>query len=282
MRTFSGRCARRVPARSSRFPRAGAMLPSSSPPSPGGCRATGGLRLATRRASASWSGRWTPAGWCSRITRPRRWPRRCRLWRRGWPNGSRTRGSKASRQTAARNERKERIAMPAQPRKLSEIMKEMAETLLRNPGGVPSSEAAHVALFFANVAWNESVGLDHAREGYRNVWETVEAENPALWDEFKSSDVNALIDELIRYKKAHYPDDRRRTPTCAIPEGRVRVEGLTPAAPGVDSKWEMQLYGLVRTGQRDKAIRFLQDTRRMTRSEASKRVAQVAAELGMQ
>ena len=70
--------------------------------------------------------------------------------------------------------------MPAQPRKLSEIMKEMSETLLRKPGGVPSSEAAHVALFFANVAWNESVGLDHAREGYRNVWETIEAENPAL------------------------------------------------------------------------------------------------------
>ena len=46
----------------------------------------------------------------------------------------------------------------------SEIMKEMSETLLRNPGAVPSSEAAHVALFFANVAWNESVGLDHARE----------------------------------------------------------------------------------------------------------------------
>jgi hypothetical protein len=48
-------------------------------------------------------------------------------------------------------------------RKLSEIMKEMSETLLRNRGGVPSSEAAHVALYLANVAWNESVGLDQAR-----------------------------------------------------------------------------------------------------------------------
>ncbi len=57
--------------------------------------------------------------------------------------------------------------MPKQAPKLSEIMKEMSETLLRNPGGVPSSEAAHGALFFANVAWNESVGLDHAREGCR-------------------------------------------------------------------------------------------------------------------
>lgn len=70
--------------------------------------------------------------------------------------------------------------MAEQARKMSEIMKEMSDPLLRNPSSVPSSEAAHVALFFANVAWNESVGMGHARDGYRNVWETMEAENPAL------------------------------------------------------------------------------------------------------
>jgi len=171
--------------------------------------------------------------------------------------------------------------MLAQPRKMSEIMKEMSETLFRNPGGVPSSEAAHVALFFANAAWNESVGMDHARESYRNVWETIEAENPALWNEFKTSDIDATIDELIRYKNAHYPNDRRRILTCGIPEGKIHVEWLRPAAPGVDSKWEMQLYGLVRTGERAKAIQFLRETRGMSRSEASKRVGQIAAELGM-
>jgi hypothetical protein len=147
--------------------------------------------------------------------------------------------------------------MPQQPRKMSEIMKEMSEMLLRNPSGVPSSEAAHVALFFANVAWNESVGIDGAREGYRKVWETIEAENPELWNEFKSNDINAMIDELVRYKKTHYPDDRRRILTCGIPSGKVRVEWLNATAPGVDPKWEMSLYGLVRTGKREEAIRFL-------------------------
>jgi hypothetical protein len=171
--------------------------------------------------------------------------------------------------------------MPEQPRKLSEIMKGMSETILGNPGGGPSSEAAHVALFFANVAWNESVGIDGAREGYRNVWETIEAENPELWNELKSNDINAMIDELIRYKNVHYPDDRRRILTCGIPDGKVRVEWLDPAAPGVDSKWEMQLYGLVRTGEREKAIQLLQETRRMSRNDAAKRVAAVAAELGI-
>ena len=33
-------------------------------------------------------------------------------------------------------------------------------------------------LFFANVAWNESIGLGSFREGYRNVWETIEKSNP--------------------------------------------------------------------------------------------------------
>src|SRR6516164_4349509 len=165
--------------------------------------------------------------------------------------------------------------MPEQPRKMSEIIKEMSESLLRNPGGVPSSEAAHLALFFANVAWNESVGLDHARDGYRNVWETTEAENPALWNEFKSNDINAMIDELVRYKNEHYRDDRRRILTCGIPDGKIHVEWLNAAAPGVDAKWEMRLYGLVRTGGREKAIRFLQQTRNLSRQGAMKRVAEI-------
>ena len=171
--------------------------------------------------------------------------------------------------------------MTAQPRKMSEIMKEMSERLLRHPSEVPSSEAAHVALFFANAAWNESVGLGDSREGYRNVWETIEAENPELWNEFKSNDINAMIDELIQYKKNHYPDDQRRILLCGISDGKVRVEWLKAAAPGVDAKWEMQLYGLVRIGDREQAIRFLQETRGMSHKEAAKRVAGVAAELGM-
>jgi hypothetical protein len=171
--------------------------------------------------------------------------------------------------------------MPEQQRKMSEILKEMSECLFRNPGAIPSSEAAHVALFFANVAWNECVGLDYAREGCRNVWETIEADNPELWNEFKSNDINAMIDDLVRYKKDHYLDDPRRILTCGILDGKVRVQWLNAAAPGVDSKWEMRLYGLVQTGQQDEAIRFLQETRHMSRKEAAKRVAAVAAELGM-
>ena len=171
--------------------------------------------------------------------------------------------------------------MPRQPRKMSEMLKEMSERLLRHPDAAHSSEAAHVALFFANAAWNECVGLDGAREGYRNVWEAIEADNPELWNEFKSNDIDAMIDELIKYKKEHFPDDKRRILTCGIPDGKVRVEWLNAAAPGVDSKWEMQLYGLVRTGERERATRFLQETRGLSRKDAARRVAEVTSELGI-
>jgi hypothetical protein len=171
--------------------------------------------------------------------------------------------------------------MATKPGKMSDIMLEMAQVLLREPSKVPTSEAMHVALFFANAAWNESVGLGESREGYRNVWETIEDDNPELWNEFKSNDIDAMIDELVRYKKEHYLEDRRRILTCGIPDGKIRVEWLNAASPGVDAKWEMRLYGLVRTGEREKAIRFLQETRGMTNKEAAKRVAAVAAELGL-
>jgi hypothetical protein len=171
--------------------------------------------------------------------------------------------------------------MTRQPLKMSEILKEMSERLLRNPGGVPSSEAAHVALMFANFAWNETVGLGHAREGYRSAWETIEAENPEMWSEFQSNDVNAMIDELVQYKKKHYPDDHRRILLCGMLEGKVRVEWLAAASPGVDSQWEMRLYGLVRTGEREKAIQFVQGARHMSHNDAAKKVAAVAAELGI-
>jgi hypothetical protein len=164
---------------------------------------------------------------------------------------------------------------------MSEILQEMSERLLRNPGGVPSSEAAHVALMFANLAWNETTGLGHARKGYRSAWEKIAAGNPEMWSEFKSNDVDAMIDELVQYKKEHYPDDHRRILLCGMLEGKVHVEWLHAASPGVDSQWEMQLYGLVRIGEREKAIQFVAATRHISRDDAAKMVAAITAELGI-
>lgn len=171
--------------------------------------------------------------------------------------------------------------MPHDARKMSDILKEMAEQLLRNPEEDISSEAMHVALMFANFAWNEAVGLDHPREGYRPAWEVIEKENTEMWNEFKSTDVDAMIDKLVQYKKRHFPGDGRRILTCGIPHGKIRVEWLPPPTPGINSKDEMRLYGLVRTGRKDDAIRFVQQAFQSSRKVAEEMVAMAAAYLGM-
>jgi hypothetical protein len=43
----------------------------------------------------------------------------------------------------------------------------------------------------------------------------------------------------------------------------------------------MQVYGLVRTGSRKEAIRFLQETCGMSHTESAKKVAKIAVELGV-
>ena len=63
--------------------------------------------------------------------------------------------------------------MTDRPGKMSGILLDMSQCLLRAGGSIPSSEAAHVTLFSATAAWNESVGLADARDGYRQVWETM-------------------------------------------------------------------------------------------------------------
>ncbi len=169
--------------------------------------------------------------------------------------------------------------MSNQSPKLSEVMKEMAQRLLRHPEQVPSSESAHVALMFANIAWNESVGMTAARDGYRKAWESIEAGNPQMWNEFKSNNVDEMIDELVNYKKTKFPDDQRRILVCGFVEDKVHVEWMAPVAPGVDSKWEMRLYGLVRAGNRKEAIRFLRESRNLTRTQAEEIVALAATKV---
>jgi hypothetical protein len=43
----------------------------------------------------------------------------------------------------------------------------------------------------------------------------------------------------------------------------------------------MRLFGLVKTGEREQAIRFLQATQGIPRNKAMKRVAEIAALLGI-
>jgi hypothetical protein len=116
-------------------------------------------------------------------------------------------------------------------RPLSEIIKEMASVVLNDPGGVPSTEAAHASLLFAHQAWERARRRDTRDADYRPVLRRFEASNPNLWDELKSTDSETLIATLVSYKQARYPDDDRQIVVCGMRGDNVRVEWIDPPAP---------------------------------------------------
>jgi len=107
-------------------------------------------------------------------------------------------------------------------RKMSEIMKELALMCLRDPQAIPSSEAAHAALLFAQVAWNRALGYD--MNVYEEVLNVFLCSKPTLWSELRSRDAETLIEAMCQAKELRYSTDRRVVVVCGMREGNVHVE----------------------------------------------------------
>lgn len=115
-------------------------------------------------------------------------------------------------------------------RKLSEIVKEMALRLLKDPDAVPSAPAAQTALLLATAAWNSP--LEDPNRTQKAIRKIVRGEAPP-WEELVSTDTGRLIRELVAYKEAHYPNDRRRIIAVEMnPEGNLRVHWVEGDKPG--------------------------------------------------
>jgi hypothetical protein len=115
-------------------------------------------------------------------------------------------------------------------KKLSKIFKEMAQTLLVDPNGMPSSEAAHAALLLVHVAWNLEVS-GPVPPDWQRALKVFEANHPGLWSEIRPGTPEILINELRFLKQRRYPEDHRQVLICGIPHGRVRVEWRDPDTP---------------------------------------------------
>lgn len=110
--------------------------------------------------------------------------------------------------------------------KLSEIMKEMAQTVLRNPIS-PSSEAAHAALLFAHIAWNRFLGATGSNIDYKPLLEEFETSNPLFWKELRSDNSEKIIHKLMDHKKKCYPQDSRVIKLCGMVDGKIHVEWVS-------------------------------------------------------
>ena len=90
--------------------------------------------------------------------------------------------------------------MPTQLRKMSDLLKEMAELAFKDRKSPPTVQAMSVALLYAHIAWNESVGLKPAREFPARSFKELEAANPHFWDEFKSTDLEYYVKAMSLHR----------------------------------------------------------------------------------
>jgi hypothetical protein len=167
--------------------------------------------------------------------------------------------------------------MGKQDPKISEIMKELAQLVLKGPGERASPGAAQMSLVLAGSAWNESIGIGNARANTRAARKAIEAEFPRFWDELTLNDIDAMLDELVRYKTTHYRHDRRRILVCGTVNGKIHVEWLPEADPRNTTHWDLHVYGLLRSGNPEGAVRFLRETLGASHKEAKALVESLAA-----
>jgi hypothetical protein len=114
-------------------------------------------------------------------------------------------------------------------RKLSEIIKEMAVRLLKEPDGIPTEPAMMAALVLAGIAWSAANGEDEVEPQIQRL-KQLDWEGTTPWAELRSDNPNTLIAELVKYKRDNFPNDLRRiVATEMTPEGNVRVHWTEPS-----------------------------------------------------
>jgi hypothetical protein len=111
--------------------------------------------------------------------------------------------------------------------KMSKVILGLAEQVLAQATEKSSREAVAAALLLAHVAWKRAVDpLGGDQVGYyRKVLSALEAESPNCLRELKSTDCEALIQDLVKLNATRYPTDDRIIRVCGITaENNVHVE----------------------------------------------------------
>jgi len=164
-------------------------------------------------------------------------------------------------------------------KKLSAIVKELAETMMRDPRAVPSSEATHMALLLTHVAWNRALGQSLPDTAYQPILEELEQSNPELWNELADQDVGRMIERLTVLKQARYPEDDRVIEVCGMRADCVHVEWYegkdVRTANRAAGEHLTRVIELIMEGKDEQAVQHLSETAGMSTRQARREVGKM-------
>jgi len=125
--------------------------------------------------------------------------------------------------------RRARPSTNSREKKLSEIMKEMALSLLKDPDAIPSGPAFLAALILSSAAWNSAVGDTVLCDKHLELLEKIDWSGVTPWTELRSHDTEQIVAELVEYKREHYSNDLRHIIATELrSDGNIRVHWTEP------------------------------------------------------
>ena len=106
--------------------------------------------------------------------------------------------------------------------KMSDSLSGVATSGFKNPGAAQRESELAIAIYYAQLAWNEANGDPVDPESISLVRQQMGILNH-LPLAFRTSDADKLLKLMVKYKKKHFPADDRIIVAALFEGDRLRV-----------------------------------------------------------
>ncbi len=106
--------------------------------------------------------------------------------------------------------------------KMSDSLSAVATSGFRNPGAPQRESELAIALYYAQLAWNEANGDPVNSASIKQVRRQMGIPN-RLPSSFRTSDADVLLKQMVKYKQKHFPTDDRVIVAALFEDERLRV-----------------------------------------------------------
>ncbi len=107
--------------------------------------------------------------------------------------------------------------------KMSDVLKAVSLCGFTNPNAPQREKDLAIALYYAQLAWNEANGEPVDDASIKRVRKQMGIAKK-LPSSFGTPDANELLKQMVRFKQKHFPNDSRIILACLFEDERLQVQ----------------------------------------------------------